>query len=261
MDRLADTRLVFDRACEHDKAWQVLLDDWAKEENRYSVGGHLNPLTGWLDVRLSMSEPPPKRASVIYADLVHNLRATLDHIVCHLVEINGGTCTRSVGFPRVKNVEHWPSAVERHLVGFPTLWIPEIEAAQPFQYGTDFRKHPMHVLHELDIQQKHRTAVHFGVTAIELDFAPVFNRPKLLGDRYVLHQPTTEAVEIKDGDVIARLQPISQHNDLRITGIKGTHGPLMVGPLSDFTQGIGDALANLTCFVGWVLESLAPAFP
>jgi hypothetical protein len=93
--------------------------------------------------------------SLIFADMISNLRVTLDHIIWALVEESGNETHIEVGFPCVLERKDWRSALRRKLKNVPPEWIPAIEQAQPFTARQPGR-HPMNVLHRLDITNKHR---------------------------------------------------------------------------------------------------------
>jgi hypothetical protein len=83
-------------------------------------------------VRLVVREPPPPELPLTFADMISNLRATLDHIIWALVEESGNETHNELGFPCVLERKDWRSALRRKLKNVPPQWIPAIEQAQPF---------------------------------------------------------------------------------------------------------------------------------
>ena len=73
------------------------LDKWVATMP-YAVRGKADP-SGWFVSRLVVREPPPPELSLIFADMISNLRATLDHIIWALVEESGNTTHDYLTFP------------------------------------------------------------------------------------------------------------------------------------------------------------------
>jgi hypothetical protein len=96
--------------------------------------------------------------SVIFADMISNLRATLDHIIWALVEESGNEMHGQLTFPCVLDRKNWRSWLGGQLRNVPQQWIPAIDQAQPFT-APQPRRHPMNVLHRLDIATKHRLLI------------------------------------------------------------------------------------------------------
>ena len=87
MDRLDALRIRYARAQEHRAAWSRALDKWLATMP-YGVRGEADP-SGWFVIRLVAWELPPPELSLNFADMISNLRATLDHIIWALVEESG----------------------------------------------------------------------------------------------------------------------------------------------------------------------------
>ena len=98
MDRLEALRIKYARAQEHRAAWSRGLDKWVATMP-YGVRGKADP-SGWFVIRLVARELPPPELSLSFADMISNLRATLDHIIWALVEESGNARTTN-----------WPSPV------------------------------------------------------------------------------------------------------------------------------------------------------
>ena len=78
MDRLDAVRIKYARAQDHRAAWSRALDKWVATMP-YAVRGRADQ-SGWFVTRLVARELPPELL-LTFADMVSNLRATLDHII------------------------------------------------------------------------------------------------------------------------------------------------------------------------------------
>jgi hypothetical protein len=70
--------------------------------------------------------------SLIYADLLGNLRATLDYLAWQLVLVAGNTPTDQTGFPAAKSRSNFGSLRAQKLTGIKGRWADLIESIQPY---------------------------------------------------------------------------------------------------------------------------------
>ncbi|HXY43239.1 MAG TPA: hypothetical protein VEH29_03550 [Acidimicrobiales bacterium] len=107
--------------------------------------------------------------SLIFGDLLSNLRATLDYLVWQLVLVAGGTPTDQHAFPCLTDRSKWPSASGRRLGGMDARWRNEIEGVQPYH-----KRDPEHdllaVLDQVNNVNKHRALPATIVTAEQFSF-------------------------------------------------------------------------------------------
>lgn len=157
MASLADVQAKFDRACIHAETLRLAA---AK-----AVGGqpyfvtHQTESDGWHVFRWRIRrEPDLGGLSVLYGDMLYNLRATLDYIVWQLVLANNGTPTNQHAFPIVKLSQNWAAAVGWRLQGVDPRWINAIAQLQPFDpsHGGIPERHPLAVLGYVNDCNKHR---------------------------------------------------------------------------------------------------------
>jgi hypothetical protein len=71
--------------------------------------------------------------SMIYADLLGNLRATLDYLAWQLVLLAGNTPTDQTGFPAAKKSSQFKSLRAQKLRGIKGRWADLIESLQPYR--------------------------------------------------------------------------------------------------------------------------------
>jgi hypothetical protein len=204
------------RAQEHRAAWSRALDEWVATLP-YGVRGEADP-SGWFVSQLVAREFPPLELSLIFADMISNLRATLDHIIWALVEESGNATHDKLTFPCVLDRKDWPSSLGSRLLNVPPQWIPAIEQAQPFA-APDPRRHPMHILHRLDITTKHRLLIPIEPSTFEWDASYSVNRA-IRDDDHRIDQVAPTGVRLTDGVELVRVRFLSKTADLYVTGIQ-----------------------------------------
>jgi hypothetical protein len=259
-DPLADIYAKFGWAQRHDRRWHALFGRWL-DRKPYGVRGQPEVATGTFVIRAVERYEPPVVLPLLYADLVHNLRAVLDHIVCQLVILNGGSCDKDTSFPVVMKDKDWKSVVGNQLKGFPKEWRGIVKSFQPFHYGTRNNEHPLRVLHRIDIDSKHERLVPLVLMDFEIDPTFKLNRNAREGDAIVPWY-ATPGTELNKGIDLARYSCVSQNDDLRIvemTSVKGLRASFGPGSSAamEFTS---STFPNLVVFVGSVIQALAPAF-
>jgi hypothetical protein len=97
--------------------------------------------------------------SLIFGDMLYNLRATFDYLAWQLVLLNGEEPSRDTSFPCVRKSENWDNnTVKKQLKGIPPRWVDEIKQLQPFdaRYTGAPETHPLAVLDEANNVNKHR---------------------------------------------------------------------------------------------------------
>lgn len=150
-------RLKIIRAYGHLKA---LLDeiDAALEGQPNAVLAQIEPETGDKVYRAHMPWQPPREWGLILGDVVHNLRSSLDHMVWDLVLLNGCIPDGSVEFPIYWDRSKYDLKNEaaRKLRGVHADAAQLIEEAQPY-HGMNPKRHPLWLLRELDVIDKHRS--------------------------------------------------------------------------------------------------------
>ena len=117
---------------------------------------------------------------LLVGDFVHNLRASLDHLVWQLVLLNGERPTRSNQFPICSSRErYWESSGgqrsirERTLAGVATCHREKIDSVQPFcapfPDSLDREFHVLAVLARLSNIDKHQLIMSALVSVGEID--------------------------------------------------------------------------------------------
>lgn len=109
---------------------------------------------------------------IVVAEIAHQLRSTLDHIVCGLVRSKGGEVTDRNGFPIFKVPN--PGRFEPVVAGLDTAEKQAIMGLQPYKRTPQaVQDDPLFILHEIDRVDKHSAiAVSAGVSEIDFHAMP-----------------------------------------------------------------------------------------
>jgi hypothetical protein len=112
----------------------------------------------WIE-RFQVREAPPLRWGVILGDCVHNLRSALDHLICQLTLLDGGTmedCAQTQ-FPIVSEGEaRFEQQADRRIPRLSKKHRALVKKAQPYQAGNEAASHPLAILAALSNADKHR---------------------------------------------------------------------------------------------------------
>jgi hypothetical protein len=192
--------------------------------------------------------------------MISNLRATLDHIIWALVEESGNEMHDQLTFPCVLDRKNWRSWLGGQLRNVPQQWIPALDQAQPFT-APQPRRHPMNVLHRLDIATKHRLLIPIVPSTFEWEADYSVNRA-IRDDDHRIERVAPTGTRLTDGVELARVRFFSKTADLYVTGIEKVRiawagwGPQL--DELDFTG--DDPFPDMMAFVGTQIETFAPVF-
>jgi hypothetical protein len=140
------------RARAHEAALLTTLNTF--QQTRFAEPERVPRNDNTLEYRLHIIQPVPAEVSAIFGDLVHNLRAALDHVACELVTANGGKITRDTAFPIVDDPKKLRVAVATKLSGASKAASAAVEALRPCKEHN--RLDLLWVIHALDVADKHR---------------------------------------------------------------------------------------------------------
>jgi hypothetical protein len=198
--------------------------------------------------------------SLTFADMISHLRATLDHLIWALVEESGNATHDQMTFPCVLDRKDWPSSLGSKLRNVPQQWIPAIEQAQPFTAPKP-RRHPMYVLHRLDITTKHRLLIPIEPSTFEWEATYSVNRA-IREDDHQINRVAPPGIRLTDGVELARVRFFSKTADLEVTGIKAViKAAAGWGPGLDELDLTGDdPFPDMMTFVATQIDTFTPAF-
>lgn len=155
--RTAGIYVKVERAKKHVRDLEALVEGFF-ESSPYEIVVQDQPDTGDRVFRVKILHQPPLEWGAIVGDVVHNLRATLDLLVCELVRGEGNTVTDTTGFPIAKGANEFKSGYLRKVQGAPKEAIRLIKRLKPYKGGNE----PLFWLHRLDIADKHRVLITVG---------------------------------------------------------------------------------------------------
>jgi hypothetical protein len=141
--------------------------DWAKKHvdnlesavdsfrlaNPHSLGRNHDPETGEYVYYVVSVPVIPDSISLMLGDAVHNLRSTLDHLACALVEASGSQPNSQTGFPIFDTAKAYGEMSRGKVPGLGKYALAALDRVQPYQGGWG---HWAWQLHKLDIFDKHR---------------------------------------------------------------------------------------------------------
>jgi hypothetical protein len=130
-----------------------------REDNPYEAIPYDEPDTGDLVYKAKIPNQPPLWWSTIAGDCVHNLRSSLDLLVCEMVRAKGNPVTKDTGFLVAKDANAFESGYYmRKVKGVPQAAVELIKKAKPYKEADN----PFWRLNELDIADKHKLLVPVG---------------------------------------------------------------------------------------------------
>ena len=218
-------RIKVERAKHHLGDLQARIEG-LREDNAYEAIPYDEPDTGDLVYKAKIRNQPPPYWSAIIGDCVHNLRSSLDLLVCEMVRAEGEPIKGRTGFPIFGSEASYTNAFEPgppgEIKGVPQCAVKLIKRAKPYK-GAD---NPLWRLHQLDIEDKHKLLVPVGVvhrkiiTTLRLDDFSVVNHDAttIIGNELVTPPtgitPVGHPFPLEDGAEIYRV-PASLRNDPR----------------------------------------------
>jgi hypothetical protein len=127
-------------------------------EPHFSRGEFDSDTWEWIE-RFQMRKPP-LRWGVILGDCVHNLRSALDHLICQVTLLDGGTmgnCAQAQFPIASKSERQFERMAKRRLPAcFSEKHRAMVKGAQPYRAGDGAATHPLTILATLSNADKHR---------------------------------------------------------------------------------------------------------
>lgn len=214
MDHLAGCKERVERAREHLKDLYTEWDSWDGTQHEFVVEHELGG--GWHSFTTKYFEAPSLRFGVLVSDFLHQLRATLDNLVCALAELNGTPCARNHAFPVALKEADWLSALSGRLNGLRSDHIAAIQSVQPYARATEPLNHPLAGLDELSRLDRHRF-----LTPTPLYFANGLPEIAARADEVIIQEvqftPGTP-LEVDREFLRVRVEPPDAAPDLNLSG-------------------------------------------
>jgi hypothetical protein len=214
-----------ERAKHHLGDLQARIEGF-REDNPYEAIPYDEPDTGDLVYKAKIPNQPPLYWSAIIGDCVHNLRSSLDLLVCEMVRVEGKPFAPNTGFvvfsSEVAFTDEFRSGPPGQIKGVPECAVKLIKRAKPYKGANN----PFWRLHKLDIEDKHKLLVPIGVVHNKIistlrldDFSTIDHDPTtIIGNELVTPPHGISMVgpsfPLEDGAEIYRVPP-SLRNDPR----------------------------------------------
>jgi hypothetical protein len=196
------------------------------------------------------SSPPPLRFAVLTGEVVHHLRTILDYLIWVLVAHAGGKPSNTHQFPICRTTKKFEDAIKRgNIKGVSAEAAELIGEAQPFKQDRA-DDYVLTVLHELDIQEKHRLPLVVVASARLGERITITNasRPiELCGiSPPDLHQITEDGAEVVRITLSAADPVFSADIDLAVQiALEITGGEIPIIPVTDLLAGMSKAAREI----------------
>jgi hypothetical protein len=158
--RLGGAIAKFNRAKqEFDVLRSEIADFFDQDPAPHYSRGYFDPQTWeWIE-RFQIREAPPLRFGVILGDCVHNLRSALDHLICQLTLLDGGSmadCEKTQYPIASKSEEQFEGMADYRIPRLSRHHRAMVKQTQPYRAGDRAFAHPLSILAELSNADKHR---------------------------------------------------------------------------------------------------------
>lgn len=240
------------------------------DEHIKNLNAEINTLIG-SDIYRFVSEPdsdprecilrvegpePPMRLAVIAGEVVHQLRSSLDHLVCQLVIENKKPVNRTHQFPICDTPEKFKAARDGGKIrGISASARSLIEARQPYNQTKDIKRNFLYILREMDDADKHRLLTLVVARAVPRELA--IGRETVAGKKgdpitvVGISPPKGPQRPTEQGTEVLRFQFGEPEPDVKVTGKPviqiafGDLGPMTERPVIDIVQQLRDKTVRL----------------
>lgn len=203
----------------------------------YQIRKELNFNTGKHGFYISLTEPIPRKTSLIVGDAVHCLRSALDHIIsaCAIAQ---GRSPNDTAFPIVTDRDQFEKRVKDKARKAGALAVEQVRYLKPYP-GGDGR---LVGLHQLDMIDKHRTLlVVAGAGDFRTRYLPRANHPQFeVEDSIYLLGDTEQFVPAPEG----RESDTPFEIGLSVEVVFGADGPMEGQPCVRSLNAMSDAVAD-----------------
>ncbi len=189
----------------------------------------------------------PRAFAAIIGDIVHNLRTALDYLVYELARLDNEKVPepKDTQFPICLWRNQWKEQSKKRLRGISPEHVEVIDSFQPYHFrdqGKDPKLATLAVLHELDIQDKHKLVlpafarVNLGPLDMSLeDFA---SNPTSLGPPVSPHDPSDVRDHVRLRLMLGEIHPVPD--------VLNAPGIVVTGLLDRFAPDFGQLSNNAT---------------
>jgi hypothetical protein len=208
-------------AKKHIDDLEVAVDSF-RLNNPHSIGREHDTQAGEFVYYVKAIPTIPDGLSFMLGDALHNLRSTLDHLACALVEAAGGKPNSKTCFPIFDTPKAFSDMSRGKVPGLGKYALCLLDNIQPYEKGFG---HWAWQLHKLDIIDKHRILLTVSTVAVGRSMLPsekrAFDaRKSLVGPvthfltqlLFAASAPPIRAVEA--GQILARFPATEEHENV-----------------------------------------------
>lgn len=191
-----------ERAFEIRDELRDLLEELLTAEKKYTRRSNMSEAsapTVWAEWTLD-AVPDYTRSSLLMGDVIHNLRAAMDHAVWAITPTRIQTNNPlGVAFPLQRSAESFKKWLFKRKRWYGPTVVEVLDSQQPYHAGTD-KLHPLHVLQHLSNTDKHRLLNVVANNAVQMSEVRV-SPPPPGGVKSNVYEGIVEA-----GEVLARVE-------------------------------------------------------
>ena len=148
---LFGSKIKIARANRHIRELESLFDAFFCD-NPHRIRINKHPDQG-IAISAEFDRPLPNETAAIIGDVVHNLRAALDHLACDMIRASGENPNRWHGFPIDKSQSGFEGNIAGKLKGAADKFVDFVKSQRP--YRDNGGNAWMHNLASLDNDDKH----------------------------------------------------------------------------------------------------------
>lgn len=139
---------------------QHCIDDFLSSTPCDLLRGPHEETPGEHVILVKVGDDIPQSIPAMVGDVIHNARSALDHVACCLASQNGARNTNGVSFPFSRiGKDHLQEVAKNKIKKLSKDAQEAVLDLQPYRGGN----HPLWILHELDLIDKHRALLMCGV--------------------------------------------------------------------------------------------------
>jgi len=165
---LTEARLKFQRAEEHVESFKTEISRIIEQARPYTITiSPVDPQSGWADISLHTKPILEPRLGILYGDVLHNLRGTLDYIVSALALASGFQPAREHMFPIRDNQTQYEKEILDPINGPNpkgplkniTVGLDAVTHFQPYRLQPNPTAHALFILNWQANADKHRRLI------------------------------------------------------------------------------------------------------
>ena len=153
-ERLAGVRAKIKRAKEHINQAETAIQRF-KVADPYEIRIEIDRSLNTEFHRVFFRSSIPDVVPLAIGDAIHNLRSSLDHLICRLIESNGQQFGTNTYFPICKGASEYIRESPRKIKGVSSHVESLIASFKPYKGGNN----DLWILHDLDIIDKHQILI------------------------------------------------------------------------------------------------------